>query len=119
MPSYSRYYTSLERGVERDLQEQWIQDNLSAEEQSSFEAARDANILLWNSYLTQGLITLEKLYETVYVPEVGENIDVLIGEKLVLSAGASPSQLQIHPDLAQWMPRLPEDIFGTNIEIDY
>jgi hypothetical protein len=114
MPAYLRYYTSLER----DLQDQWIQNNLSPEDQSSLEAARNDNNLLWGTYETQGLVTSEKLYETVYVPEVNANIDVLIGEKLLLSEGVSPSQLQIHPNLAQWMPRLPADIFGTNIELE-
>lgn len=114
MPAYQRYYNASEK----ELQDQWIQNNLSSEEKTSFLAASEENDLLWNSYVTQGLITPEKIYETVFVPEVNASIQVVIGEKLILSNGVSPSQLQIHPNLAQWVTRLPSDIFYNNIELE-
>jgi len=107
MPAYIRYNIT-----QQELQDEWINNNLSPQDQSSFLAAFQQNSLLWESYLTQGLITAEPIYETVYVPELTETVTTQIGEKLVLAAGVSPSQLQMDPDYAHWISILPENLFG-------
>jgi hypothetical protein len=109
MSAYVRYFDIAQ------IQIEWLNNNLSAEELLDYNAALDKNSQIWGSYESQGLITLEPIYETVYIPEINENIDVKIGEKLVLSPGVSPSQLQMHPDYAEWLNRLPDYIFNKII----
>ena len=113
MPVYIRYFNYSQK----ELQDQWIQNNLTSEEKISYQNALQENNQLWASYKSRGLTTLEKIYTTVYVPEVDANIEVLTGEKLFLSAGVSPNQLQIHPNYAQWLSQLPLNIFNTDTEI--
>lgn len=107
MPAYIRY-----NNTPKELQDEWINNNLSPQDQSSFLAAFQQNDLLWKSYLDQGLIISEPIYETVNVPELNDTITTQIGEKLILAAGVNPSQLQMHPDYAHWLSVLPEHLFG-------
>jgi hypothetical protein len=107
MSAYITYFDN----TKSDLQNQWIQANLNPDETTSLITAQDNNSLLWASYQDQGLLIPEDIYETVYIPEFNTNIDVLIGTKLILANGVSPSQLQLHPDWATWLLRLPQDIF--------
>jgi hypothetical protein len=105
MPAYIRYNNTTQQA----LLDEWV-SNLSPQDQSSFFDAEQNNRLLWESYQSQGLITAEPIYEIVHVPEVNETISVPVGEKLVLAPGVTPSQLQMHPDYANWFNALPENL---------
>ena len=101
MITYTRYFNNTQ------AQTEWLNNNLGAEELLDYNAARQQNDLLWVSYVSQGLVTAETIYETVHIPEFNENIDVKVGEKLVLAPGVNPSQLQIHPNFVNWLNVLP------------
>ena len=113
MPAYIRYNITAQLAI----LDEWV-SNLSPQDQSSFFDADRKNRLLWESYESQGLVTARTVYETVYVPEVNENIDVPIGEKLVLAPGVNPSQLQIHPDYVHWLSVLPENLVKFTLVLE-
>jgi hypothetical protein len=109
MITYTRYFNDTQ------TQTEWLNNNLTAEELFEYNTARQQNHLQWESYISQGLVTVESVYETVHIPEFNENIDVKIGEKLILASGVSPSQLQIHPSYANWLNVLPDTLFDKVI----
>jgi hypothetical protein len=98
--------------------EEWAFASLAEEEYLDFMTAFDTNTKLWLNYEATGLIK-EKidLTETVYSNILQENIDIIVGEKIVLSEGATINDLHIFPRLGYWLNRYYEST-GFNEEIE-
>lgn len=90
-----------------------IKNYLNEEDYLLYKQAETLNNQLWQTYVDQGLQTNEILYENIFIPEFNENFDIEIGYRTVLAPGIHPSQLAIHPSYAEWLSRLPVDLFGT------
>lgn len=102
MSSYVRYYRE-------PTIEQWAQNSLTAEELVDFNTALQENNSLWNQYITNGLISIEPIYDTVNDQELNEPLQVKIGEKVVLGPTTSISNLHMADRYRYWLDRFYEE----------
>jgi hypothetical protein len=87
-----------------------LREYLSPEDFNSLQLAERKNSELWQSYLDQNLITVEKVYEETFIPEYNDSFMFLSKIKFILSPGVPPSQLQIHPEYSAWLNKLPTEL---------
>lgn len=66
----------------------WAQSTLTANELSEFEAAANANNLLWKQYAEQGLISFEDIYENTFSQIFNDTITVNTGNRIKVQSNA-------------------------------
>jgi hypothetical protein len=87
---------------------EWAQSSLNADELADFNTALQENNAQWNQYTVNGLITTEPIYETINDPELGEPIQVQVGDKVVLAPTTSVSELHMTDRYQYWLDRFTE-----------
>ena len=102
MSSYTRFYR-------QPTIEQWAQNSLTPSELVDFNAALQDNNSKWNQYVVDGLITIEPIYETVNNQELGEPVQVRVGDKVVLAPTTSVSDLTMADNYRYWLDRFYEE----------
>jgi hypothetical protein len=109
MTAYTRYYdnTSIT---------EWANTSLTPEELVVFNQDFDENTALWATYATSGIISEPQLvYETVYVPALGIDVQVVVGEKMVLRSDTNINDLQLSPKWGHWLSRYSTEVAGSTV----
>ena len=94
-----------------DQRYQKIREYASEEDYLRLVELEKANAAIWRSFVAQGLINFEVLYENILIPELNETFDVEIGYKKTLGENAYPSDLFVHPDYADFLRNMPSELF--------
>jgi hypothetical protein len=102
MSSYVRLYR-------QPTIDQWAQSSLTADELANFNAALQENNSKWSQYVVNGLITIEPIYETVNDQELGEPLQVQVGDKVVLAPTTSVSDLTMADSYKFWLDRFYQE----------
>jgi len=87
----------------------WAQSALTAEELENFYEAEKRNLALNKHYIDTGLMQQESITETVYVPAIGANITIPIGQKTTLAPGVTILDIPIDPEFGAWHARYTSD----------
>ena len=103
MSKYIRYYNEVSA-------QEWAEQNLTQEELVQFNLAFEENNKLWASYASNGLISVVPITEQVNIPELNQNIDIQIGEQIVLSQGTTRDQLELAPAWKYWLDRYAQAV---------
>jgi hypothetical protein len=96
--------------------EEKLREYLSTEDYNSFKLAENKNTELWQSYHDQNLITSEKVYEEIFVPEYNDSFSFLSKMKIRVNPGVSAAQLLIHPEYSSWLNTLPTELQPKGVE---
>lgn len=96
--------------------ESWATSTLSAEELVQFRSAEEANKNLWESYRNRGFYTVQNVYETAYSADLNINVEVLVGQKIIMSPGRDLHSLDQDPNYKFWVQRF-ESESGKNISV--
>jgi hypothetical protein len=94
----------------------WFKQNLTAEEFENFIQAEQANFQIWQSYLDQGLISIEPIYNSFFIKEFNDFIEVKTGHVIKLTPGTVVSSLRLDPTYAYWLSKLPAELKS---EVDF
>ena len=105
MQAYIRYYK------DNDINS-WANATLTSEELAQFQTATTANNNLWQSYMAQGLYTIQGVYETVHSTVLESDIEVMVGQEIIMAAGVTFDSLALHPDYIYWLDRYDQDTGG-------
>jgi hypothetical protein len=109
MSSYVRYY------IEPTIQ-QWAKTSLTAEEFEDFENAMKENEQLWDQYITDGLIQIVPIYDTVYDPILSSEITIEAGDKTILMPGTSIEDLHTAERYKYWQNRFVEENGSEHVQ---
>jgi len=92
------------------IQNDWVDQNFSSEDIGKYYWALNENNKLWDHYKAQGWLQEEIVYESIFVPELNDTFDLAVGVKIGIQPGVNPSQLQIHPEYANFLLRIPIEV---------
>lgn len=101
------YYTSYHSQYK--IQNDWVNQNFSSEDIGQYYWALNENFKLWAHYKDQGWLREETVYESIFVPELNDTLDLGVGVKVTVQPGVNPSQLQLHPEYASFLIRIPQE----------
>jgi hypothetical protein len=82
---------------------------------AQFRAADVANRDLWKSYRDQGLYTIENIWETVHSAILDFDIDITVGQKMIMAPGVSFDSLKLHDDYKRWFDRYNQATGGDSL----
>jgi hypothetical protein len=108
MSKYIRYYNN-------NNPDEWATQNLTPEELAQFQQAEAENNALWQTYTDQGLISVHPIYESVYVPEIGQTVQVQTGEEVRLAPGVVPEDIPMAASWEYWLSMYPDAVVGSVI----
>lgn len=90
----------------------WANATLTAEELIQFQSAATANNNLWKSYQARGLYTTRDIYETVHSTILDSDIEVLVGQEIVMAAGVAFDSLTLDVTFKSWLDRYDVETGG-------
>lgn len=90
----------------------WANATLTAEELIQFQNAFTVNNNLWKSYLEQGLYTVQNVYETVHSAVLDSDIEVIVGQEIIMSAGVTLDNLELGANFKSWLDRYSTETGG-------
>lgn len=105
MQAYIRYYK------DNDINS-WANATLTSEELAQFQTAITANNNLWQSYMAQGLYTIQDVYETVHSTVLESDIEVMVGQEIIMAAGITFDSLLLDVSYASWLTRYDTETGG-------
>jgi len=108
MQAYIRYYN------DNDINS-WANATLTSEELAQFQTAIIANDNLWQSYTAQGLYTIQDVYETVHSAVLESDIEVIVGQELIMSPGVTFDSLTLDASYADWLNRYNTETDGDTL----
>jgi LPS sulfotransferase NodH len=108
MQAYIRYYN------DNDINS-WANATLTSEELAQFHTAITANNNLWQSYTEQGLYTIQNVYETVHSTVLESDIEVIVGQKLIMSPGVTFDSLTLDASYVGWLNRYNTETGGDTL----
>ena len=86
--------------------QQWAESTLDTDELTAFNAAAAANEMLWQGYITQGLVEQSRpILKDIYITSLGETVEVKIGDRTTVAAGHSLAEIPMDPAWQTWMDR--------------
>jgi len=86
--------------------QQWAESTLDTDELTAFNAAAAANEMLWQGYITQGLVEQSRpILKDIYITSLGETVAVAIGDRTTIAAGHSLTEIPLDPAWQSWMDR--------------
>jgi hypothetical protein len=89
--------------------DEWAKASLSPSELIDFQNSFEENHQIWRQYTDNGLISVEPIYETFLHPILGEYIEVLVGEQVIIAPETSVSSLHIAERYQYWLNRYTQD----------
>jgi hypothetical protein len=96
----------------------WVRENFTPEEYQQFQVAQNRNTALWQTYVDQGYFVEQTIYESKYVPEFDDTFELLVGHKIILADGISPSLLQMDAEYKELFIRVPQALQTTSVLVD-
>lgn len=96
MQAFIRYYKDSDMNY-------WAENTLDPSELAQFRAAQTSNSNLWQTYQDQGLYTVQDIQGTVHSIILDADIDIVIGQEMIMSPGVSFDNLALHPDYVYWL----------------
>lgn len=106
------YYYSYHSDTK--IQNDWVDQNFSVEDIGKYYWALNENNKLWKNYTDQGWLKEEIVYESIFVPELNDTLDLKVGIKISVQPGANPSQFQLHPEYASLVEKIPLEFRPAN-----
>jgi len=108
MQAFIRYYKN-------DDINNWAETTLDQSELLQFRAAFDANNNLWQSYKDQGLYTLRDVHANVHSTTLNADIDIVVGQEMIMAQGVSLDSLALDNDFKQWLDRYNQETGGDTL----
>jgi hypothetical protein len=97
--------TTIVKYYHTESADEWAARTLNPTDLAAFNAAAVSNRTRWEEYAAQGRITIEPILEDVYVPASGHTVSITIGEKTIIAAGFSLSDVTLDPLWVPWLDR--------------
>ena len=109
----------IEKVLQHPTINAWAFASLTDEEYLDFVHAFETNTKLWLDYQAAGLIKERiDITESFYSNILQEHIDVIVGEKIILSEGVTVNDLHVYPRFGYWLEEYYKSIgFSKKIEI--
>jgi hypothetical protein len=108
MQAYIKYYK------DNDINS-WANATLTPEELTQFQTAIIHNNNLWQSYISQGLYTKQDVYETVHSTVLESDIEIIVGEKLIMTPGVTFDSLTLDDSYVYWLNRYNTETGGDTL----
>lgn len=108
MQAYIRYYK------DNDINS-WANATLTSEELTQFQAALTANNNLWQSYTAQGSYTTQDVYETVHSAVLESDIEVIVGQEIIMAAVVTFDSLTLDTSYAGWLTQYDTETGGDTL----
>ena len=107
--------TEFQRNIDTDITNNpitirdWAMATLTPTELDEYLKAESRNNTLMQSYTDAGLMIRETITETVFVPAIGQNISIPVGERITLAPGVTVLDIPIDPEFGAWHARYSSD----------
>ena len=97
--------TTIVKYYPAESMDDWAKRTLTSSELAAFNTAFTLNHARWDGYVTQNLVSVEPIYQDVYVPVLNETVSTQVGDRTTLAPGVTLEDITLDETWRPWLDR--------------